>query len=108
MAECIGWAAGPREDVIRGGQASQEPSQLQRCGPAAVLEGCEVDLAPDMLAKVGDRPGRDLVSVLLESEWGIEKDSIESRIAYPGDQFLVNGGHGRTCLARTENGDQPG
>ena len=45
---------------------------------------------------------------LEEAERRIEKDGVGVRIAYAGDQILVNRRHRRTRLARTKKGDQPG
>jgi len=60
-----------------------------------------------VFAEVGDGSSGDLVRVLLETEGRIKENSVESPVAHPRDQFLVDRCHHRAGLSGTENGDQP-
>ena len=106
MAQCVGWAARPREDVVCLAQAGEESLRLQPCSLFAVPEGGDADLAADVLPEVGDGPGDDLIGIRLEAEGGVKEDGVESRVAGTRRQLLVDRRHGRTGLAGAKNGYQ--
>jgi hypothetical protein len=78
-------------------QAAQELLELHRADPLAVPKGREVELAANMVAKVGDDAGGDLVGVRLEAKRRIQQDGV--RDAELTDQVPVDRGQGATGLA---------
>src|SRR5207248_4444457 len=103
VAQSIGWAAWPREDIVRLAQAGEKSLRLQRRGVFPVPEGGGADLAADVLPEVGDRPGDELIGIRLEAKWGVKEDGVESRMAGSRHQLFVDRRHGRTDLSGAKN-----
>ena len=106
VAQGIGWAAWPREDIVRLAQAGEKSLRLQRRGVFPVPEGGGADLAADVLPEVGDRPGDELIGIRLEAKWGVKEDGVESRMAGSRHQLFVDRRHGRTDLSGAKNRHQ--